>query len=301
MPGLGADGHLVAPGDLAQQGAEDLLGLAVGVAVRGVDERPAGVQEGHQELAAASSRRRRRPTASSRARGATRRARSAPPVLRRMPRTLSAGTARAVAPRAYSLRRMQLGLNLGYWGAGNDADEPRTRRGGRPARVLPWSWVAEAYGSDAPTVLAWVGAQTERIDLGSAVMQIPARTPAMTAMTAATLDTLSGGRFRLGLGVSGPQVSEGWHGVPFAAPLGRTREYVDIVRMALRRETVAYQGKHWHAAAAGRPRQGPEAHRPPGAAGRADLPRRGRAEEPRAGRRDRRRLAGDLLQPGARR
>jgi len=73
-------------------------------------------------------------------------------------------------------------------------------------------------------------------------MQIPARTPAMTAMTAATLDTLSGGRFRLGLGVSGPQVSEGWHGVKFDAPLGRTREYVDIVRMALRRETVAYQG-----------------------------------------------------------
>ena len=79
-------------------------------------------------------------------------------------------------------------------------------------------WVAEAYGSDAPSVLAWIGALTERIDLGSAVMQIPARTPAMTAMTAATIDTLSGGRFRLGLGVSGPQVSEGWHGVRFTAP-----------------------------------------------------------------------------------
>ena len=87
-------------------------------------------------------------------------------------------------------------------------------------------------------MLAWVAAQTERIDVGAAVFQIPARTPAMTAMTAATLDTLSGGRFRLGLGVSGPQVSEGWHGVRFDKPLARTREYVDIVRLALRRETV---------------------------------------------------------------
>ncbi len=94
-------------------------------------------------------------------------------------------------------------------------------------------WAAEAYGSDAATVLAWVAAQTERIDVGSAIFQIPARTPAMTAMTAATLDTLSGGRFRLGLGVSGPQVSEGWHGVRFDHPLGRTREYVDIVNLAL--------------------------------------------------------------------
>jgi F420-dependent oxidoreductase-like protein len=139
---------------------------------------------------------------------------------------------------------MQLGLNLGYWGAGNDADNLATAvEADRLGYAV--AWVAEAYGSDAPTVLAWVGAQTQRIDLGAGVMQIPARTPAMTAMTAATIDTLSGGRFRLGLGVSGPQVSEGWHGVPFAAPLGRTREYVDIVRMALRRQTVAYDGKHW--------------------------------------------------------
>ncbi|HEY0359535.1 MAG TPA: LLM class flavin-dependent oxidoreductase, partial [Mycobacteriales bacterium] len=85
----------------------------------------------------------------------------------------------------------------------------------------------------------------ERIDVGSAVMQIPARTPAMTAMTAATLDTLSGGRFRLGLGVSGPQVSEGWHGVRFDKPLGRTREYIDIVRMALDRKKLSYQGQHY--------------------------------------------------------
>jgi F420-dependent oxidoreductase-like protein len=106
-------------------------------------------------------------------------------------------------------------------------------------------WAAEAYGSDAATVLSWVAAQTTSIDIGSAVFQIPARTPAMTAMTAATLDTLSGGRFRLGLGVSGPQVSEGWHGVRFDKPLMRTREYVEIVRMALARETVRHEGQFW--------------------------------------------------------
>ena len=94
-------------------------------------------------------------------------------------------------------------------------------------------------------MLAWLAAQTSTIGLGAGVMQIPARTPAMTAMTAATLDTLSDGRFHLGLGVSGPQVSEGWHGVRFAAPLARTREYVEIVRMALRREQVTYAGEHF--------------------------------------------------------
>jgi F420-dependent oxidoreductase-like protein len=139
---------------------------------------------------------------------------------------------------------MELGLNFGYFGMGVDADNVAVAQ---VAERLGYAvvWAAEAYGSDVPTVLAWVGAQTERIDLGAAVMQIPGRTPAMTAMTAATLDTLSGGRFRLGLGVSGPQVSEGWHGVPFASPLGRTREYVEIVRMALRRETVSYAGQHY--------------------------------------------------------
>jgi F420-dependent oxidoreductase-like protein len=139
---------------------------------------------------------------------------------------------------------MRLGVNLGYWGAGNDADNLELAR---EADRLGYSvvWAAEAYGSDSPTVLAWIAAQTERIDVGSAVMQIPARTPAMTAMTAATLDTLSGGRFRLGLGVSGPQVSEGWHGVRFDKPLGRTREYIDIVRMALARKKLSYQGEHY--------------------------------------------------------
>jgi F420-dependent oxidoreductase-like protein len=106
-------------------------------------------------------------------------------------------------------------------------------------------WVAEAYGSDAPTVLGWLAGQTTTIGLGAGVMQIPARSAAMTAMTAATLDTLSGGRFHLGLGVSGPQVSEGWHGVRFASPLGRTREYVEIVRTALARKPVEYEGEHF--------------------------------------------------------
>lgn len=145
---------------------------------------------------------------------------------------------------ADSLADMELGLNLGYWGMGNNADNIALAQ---EADRIGYSvvWAAEAYGSDAATVLSWVGALTRNLDLGSAVMQIPARSPAMTAMTAATLDILSDGRFRLGLGVSGPQVSEGWHGVRFDAPLGRTREYVDIVQMALRRETVAYQGNHW--------------------------------------------------------
>jgi F420-dependent oxidoreductase-like protein len=106
-------------------------------------------------------------------------------------------------------------------------------------------WAAEAYGSDAATVLAWLAAGTERIKLGAAIFQMPGRTAAMTAMTAATLDQLSSGRFLLGLGPSGPQVSEGWHGVRFTDPLGRTREYVAIVRAALARERLTYSGTHW--------------------------------------------------------
>ncbi len=140
---------------------------------------------------------------------------------------------------------MRLGLNLGHLSSGDDAQERISLA--CEAERLGYSvvWVAEAYGSDAPTLLGWIAAHTERIDLGTAVMQIPARTPAMTAMTAATLDMLSGGRFRLGLGVSGPQVSEGWHGVRFDKPLARTREYVEIVAMALERRTVAYDGEHF--------------------------------------------------------
>ncbi|GHG67295.1 LLM class F420-dependent oxidoreductase [Streptomyces griseocarneus] len=142
------------------------------------------------------------------------------------------------------MSRMRLGINLGYWGAGMDADNLAVAR---EADRLGYAvcWAAEAYGSDAPTVLSWVAAQTERIDVGSAIFQIPARTPTMTAMTAATLDSLSGGRFRLGLGVSGPQVSEGWYGVKFDKPLARTREYVEIVRKAMARERVTHDGEHW--------------------------------------------------------
>ncbi|MGI5467853.1 LLM class F420-dependent oxidoreductase [Streptomyces sp. CA-132043] len=139
---------------------------------------------------------------------------------------------------------MKLGINLGYWGAGMDGDNLAVAQ---EADRLGYSvcWAAEAYGSDGPTVLSWVAAQTERIDVGSAIFQIPARAPAMTAMTAATLDSLSGGRFRLGLGVSGPQVSEGWYGVKFDKPLARTREYVEIVRKAMSRERLSYEGEHW--------------------------------------------------------
>jgi len=139
---------------------------------------------------------------------------------------------------------MKLGVNLGYWGAGNDSEHLAVAQ---EADSLGYAvvWAAEAYGSDAATVLSWIAAHTTRIDVGSAIFQIPGRTPANCAMTAATLDTLSGGRFRLGLGVSGPAVSEGWHGVRFDRPLVRTREYVDIVRMSLAREPVSYSGEYF--------------------------------------------------------
>ena len=107
-------------------------------------------------------------------------------------------------------------------------------------------WVAEAWGQDAVSVLAFLAARTERVALGSALMQIPARPPTATAMAAVTLDVLSGGRLRLGLGVSGPQVSEGWYGVPFARPVARTREYVEIVRAALARKgPLVYAGREY--------------------------------------------------------
>jgi len=139
---------------------------------------------------------------------------------------------------------MRLGLNLGYWGAGNDAS--RLELAILAEKLgLAVVWVAEAYGSDAPTVLGHLTARTFRVELGSAVFQIPARAPTMTAMTAATLDVLSHGRFRLGLGVSGPQVSEGWYGVRFDDPLGRTREYIEIVRAAWTRQRVEHGGRHW--------------------------------------------------------
>jgi F420-dependent oxidoreductase-like protein len=140
---------------------------------------------------------------------------------------------------------VRLGLNLGYQSAWTTPADHLAMAQEADRLGYAVVWVAEAYGSDAVSMLAWIAGQTRQIDVGAAILQIPARTPAMTAMTAATLDALSGGRFRLGLGVSGPQVSEGWHGVRFGKPLARTREYVDIVRLALAREPVSYQGEHY--------------------------------------------------------
>jgi F420-dependent oxidoreductase-like protein len=139
---------------------------------------------------------------------------------------------------------MRLGLNFGYWGS-----EPTDNISiALEAERLGYHslWTAEAYGSDAVTPLTWLAARTERINVGTAIMQMPARTPAMTAMTAATLDLLTGGRFILGVGVSGPQVIEGWHGVPYGKPLVRTREYVEIVRTILKRERpLEHHGEHY--------------------------------------------------------
>jgi len=139
---------------------------------------------------------------------------------------------------------MRLGLNVGY--SGSQVSLPMDLV--READQLGFhsAWTAEAYGSDAVTPAAWIAAQTKQLKVGTGIMQMPARTPAMTAMTASTLDQLSGGRFLLGLGPSGPQVIEGWHGVAYGKPLLRTREYVEIVRAIWAREKpVEHQGEHY--------------------------------------------------------
>ncbi|MBI3733274.1 MAG: LLM class F420-dependent oxidoreductase [Chloroflexi bacterium] len=139
---------------------------------------------------------------------------------------------------------MRLGINLGYWGSRADNHVGLAQEADRLGYHSVWT--AEAYGSDAVTTLTWVAAQTQRINVGTAIMQMPARTPAATAMTAATLDLLTGGRFMLGLGLSGPQVVEGWHGVPYGNPLVRTREYIQIVRTILERaEPLEHHGEHY--------------------------------------------------------
>jgi F420-dependent oxidoreductase-like protein len=139
---------------------------------------------------------------------------------------------------------VRLGLNLGYWGSG--PSDPLALAKHADSVGFDSVWIAEAYGSDALTPLAWVAASTERIQLGTAILQMAARTPALTAMSAATLDHLSGGRVVLGLGASGPQVVEGWHGQPYGKPLERTREYVSIVRTILRRESrLEHHGEHY--------------------------------------------------------
>src|SRR5579875_2114656 len=138
---------------------------------------------------------------------------------------------------------MKLGVHIGYWGLGMTPQDQLSVV--QEAERLGYDsvWTAEAYGSDAATVLAWLAANTRTIRLGSAIFQIPGRSPAMTAMTAATIDELSDGRMTLGLGSSGPQVAEGWHGQRFGRQLQRTREYVAVVRMALARERVEFHGE----------------------------------------------------------
>jgi F420-dependent oxidoreductase-like protein len=148
---------------------------------------------------------------------------------------------------------LKLGLNTGYWASGPPS--PAALAAVKEAERLGFDsiWTSEAYGSDALTPLAWWGAQTERVRLGTAIMQMSARRPAAAAMAAMTMDHLSGGRFVLGLGVSGPQVVEGWYGEPFAKPLARTREYVGIVRDAVaRRAPVASDGPHYPLPVSGR-------------------------------------------------
>jgi F420-dependent oxidoreductase-like protein len=142
-------------------------------------------------------------------------------------------------------RDLKLGLNTGYWSA---SPPPGATEAIAEADRLGFDsiWTAEAYGSDVLTPLAWWGASTERVKLGTAIMQMSARTPAAAAMAAMTMDHLSGGRFILGLGVSGPQVVEGWYGQPFAKPLARTREYVGIVRdIVARGGPVTAEGPHY--------------------------------------------------------
>lgn len=139
---------------------------------------------------------------------------------------------------------MRLGLLLGY--SGKEIRLPFALIEQAEQLGFDSVWVSEAYGSDAVSIAAWILARTDRIRVGTSIMQIPARTPALCAMTAMSLAQLSGGRFILGLGASGPQVVEGWHGQPYAGPLGRTREYIDIVRRIMaREEPIHYQGEHY--------------------------------------------------------
>src|SRR5215218_9477131 len=141
---------------------------------------------------------------------------------------------------------LKLGLNLGYWGIGPQADEAIEIVQAAERAGFDSVWAAESYGSDAVSVLGYLAAKTETIQLGAAIMQVPARQPAAAAMAGITIDALSGGRFIFGFGPSGPQVSEGWYGVPYEKPWGRTREYVEIVKQIVAREgRLEYEGKHF--------------------------------------------------------
>ena len=149
---------------------------------------------------------------------------------------------------------MRLGFYMGYPPPGTNPTELTALAQKAEGLGYDSTWAAEAWGTDAVTVLAWIAATTSTIKIGSAILQIPARTPANTVMTAATLDLMSGGRFLLGLGLSGPQVVEGWHGQPWGKPVGKIREYVELVRAGLRRETLVHQGEHYRV-----PYDGPDA------------------------------------------
>jgi F420-dependent oxidoreductase-like protein len=140
---------------------------------------------------------------------------------------------------------MRLGFYMGYAAPGTNPLELIELAQEAERLGYDSAWAAEAWGTDAVTVLSWIAATTSTIKVGSAILQIPGRTPANTAMTAATLDLLSGGRFLLGLGTSGPQVVEGWHGEPWGKPLKKTREYVEIVRAVLRRDVLEHHGEHY--------------------------------------------------------
>jgi F420-dependent oxidoreductase-like protein len=140
---------------------------------------------------------------------------------------------------------VRLGFYMGYASPGTNPTELIALAQEAERLGYESAWAAEAWGTDAVTVLSWLAATTSRIKIGSAILQMPARTPANTAMTAATLDLMSGGRFLLGLGTSGPQVVEGWHGEPWGKPLTKTREYVGLVRAALRRELLQHDGEHY--------------------------------------------------------
>ncbi len=141
---------------------------------------------------------------------------------------------------------LKLGINLGYWGIGPQGPDALEAVHAAESRGFDSVWVAESYGSDCVSVLAWLAAQTDQIKLGAAIMQVPARPPAAAAMAGATIDALSGGRFMFGFGPSGPQVSEGWYGVPYAKPWGRTREYIEVVREIIARQgRLEHKGEHY--------------------------------------------------------
>src|ERR671910_2206129 len=149
-------------------------------------------------------------------------------------------------PVGFAAMSLKLGLGLGYWGIGPQGDDAVEYVQAAERAGFDSVWAAESYGSDAVSVLAWLAPQTESIKLGAAIMQVPARAPAAAAMAGCTIDELSGGRFIFGFGPSGPQVSEGWYGVPYAKPWGRTREYVEIVREIVARQgRLEYEGKHY--------------------------------------------------------